>query len=444
MKKEYLMIVFLVAFSLILQKSYAQDDAQEIKGQISGVYWSIKSSNPISIINPVQQKDFNMWDFPDEPVGIIHSSNAYYFFGSGSNQENGVIGQQGTYEFTGSLASITPAQIGPDQLPIPSLLPGLQEPSPDGSAFDRDYAGASFAYIANVTGYNPLWVLLYHGEFHQPYTDGNIHQGKFFSYAGGGIAVSYDQGKSFQKLGQLFSPHITLQDCINKNPQINGVLDGGTASWVEADKNGQPIETGRFYAPNELYYYVIVGDRNSWNTQDYGFAIARALKSDVLLAIAQKKTPVFMKYYVPSGNPQNGVNYFTQPAIGGLSTLLLNSASENEYIAHPQLVYDNFIGKFILSYNFNQRIVYIRFSSDLIHWSNRVLIAQAPAGYKLFYPTLAGDGPDPKVVGQHFYLYFTTLPFNGITSSYAQKHFMRRDIDIGQGQQRVLSPWSKE
>ncbi len=417
MKNNCLSITLFAILSVTGQGANSQSDMR----------WTIKSSHPIAIMNARQQKRFGLWNFPDEPVGIIRWANQYYFFGSGVNQKGGINKQQGTYEFKGSLEQIVPARIGSrDQMPTPCLSPGEQEPSVDGNKFDRDYAGASFASLIHVKGYDyPLWVLLYHGEFHQIYSDGTVHKNKFLSYASGGLAVSYDQGKDFQKVGQLFSPHVSLEEYINKVPQPEGVLDGGTASWVEADKDGHRVdEPGK-----ETYYYVIVGDKNSWQLTDYGFAIARARKQEVLDAIAQRKAPEFMKYYVPSGKPQNGVDYFTQSAKGGQSTLLLNMADENGYIAHPQLVYDDFLKKFILSYNYKQTMVYIRVSNDLIHWSDRKLIAQAPGGYKLFYPTLAGDGEDPKVVGRHFYVYFATIPDAGHTPQ-NYKQFRRRDIDI--------------
>ncbi len=412
-------MAILAIVSFTVPESYAQSDGT----------WSIKSSHPLVIINPQQQKQFNMWIFPDEPVGIIRWSDQYYFFGPGFNQKDGKIMQQGTYKFKGSLEHITPAQTGwLDHMPTSCLKPGEQEPSPDGSKFDRDYAGASFAYLVHAQGYDyPLWVLLYHGEFHQPFSDGNEHKAKFLTYSAGGLAVSYDQGENFQKLGELFSPHVSLEEFESKIPQPDGVLDGGTASWVEADKDGHHVDGQQ----KDTYYYAIVGDKNTWEDNGYGFAIARAKKQDVLDAIAQKKAPVFMKYYVPSGGPQKGVDYFTQPAKGGQSTLLLNRADEHGYIAHPQLVYDDFIKKFILSYNYKQAKVYVRVSSDLTHWSDRTLIAEAPEGRKLFYPTLAGDGEDPKVVGRHFYLYFTTLPDTGNPGKDRwKKQFMRRDVDI--------------
>jgi hypothetical protein len=81
--------------------------------------------------------------------------------------------------------------------------------------------------------------------------------------------------------------------------------------------------------------------------------------------------------------------------------------AEQEYIATPQVRYDSFLRQFILVYQQNQNSVWVRTATNLFHWSKpTALVAPVAANRKVFYPSLVGEGPDPALLGQRFFVYF--------------------------------------
>ena len=73
--------------------------------------------------------------------------------------------------------------------------------------------------------------------------------------------------------------------------------------------------------PRHVYCYVIFTDRNSF-AQRQGFAIARVKKSDYTESLLMNKAPLFKKYYQPGGG-------FTEPGVGGSSTLIITQGTDN-------------------------------------------------------------------------------------------------------------------
>ncbi|MBF0504078.1 MAG: hypothetical protein HQL14_03140 [Candidatus Omnitrophica bacterium] len=444
--KTVLFIIFFVFINVPSVFAQSSGDQSVFEDHAAGVVWKFKSSNPIAVFTPADRENFHMMNFPDEPVGVVRVGESKYFFFGPSNvvditesvEKRGPsklykTRHQGTYKFEGTLDKISPVVDFEGKI-FPSLKPGRLQPSPDGRNFDRDYAGGGSTYIIDING-KPVLVHLYHGEYHQDlFDDGKVHHKKFSSYASAGIAIDPQSfgsqiGNHMMKLGEILSAHMGREDYFAKNNE--GVLDSGTISWIEADRGGHHInEEGK----QEPYLYVMFGERNSWNEEDYGFGLARALKKDVYAAIAAQKVPVFKKYYLPDGADSSKGNYFTEPAIGGRSTLLFNKISGGGYFAHPRLVYNSHIKLFMLSYMVNQDTVYLRLSDDLIHWSNRIRIAENAGGF-LNYPALVADekSSSPVLLADHFYLYYVAGPKTGhILEDRKQVTFMRRDIEIVQ------------
>jgi hypothetical protein len=86
--------------------------------------------------------------FPDEPIGFVPTSKPgqYLAFAAGGSF-SGIRrnAPAGTYKFAGTLDHLVPDKTGP-QGPEFSLTAGRVQPSPDGSDFDRDYAGGGPTY----------------------------------------------------------------------------------------------------------------------------------------------------------------------------------------------------------------------------------------------------------------------------------------------------------
>jgi hypothetical protein len=274
--------------------------------------------------------------------------------------------------------------------PLPSMKLGRLQPSPDGTDFDRDYAGGGPVFLLDAGGAKPLLVSVYHGEYHTD--EAKVH----VEYGGTGLAVSRDDGAWFVKLGEILSPHATRQE--SQAQKRNVFADG---NLIEADVNGNAVEgagNGR-----EIYFYSVFSDRQSV-TDPQGFGVARVKKSDAVAAIARRQAPRFKKYYAPAGAAGRGADRFTEPGIGGRSTYVV---AEKDYIATPQVRYDSHLRQFILVYQQNQSSVWVRTATDLFHWSKpTALVAPVAATKKVFYPSLVGEGPDPTVLGQRFFVYY--------------------------------------
>jgi hypothetical protein len=330
------------------------------------------------------------------PMGVIKDSKgAYLVFGAGAGPNN--VPPTGTYKFTGTLDHFVPDRKGANG-PAPSMTLGRLQPSPDGSDFDRDYAGGGPVYRLD----SGLLLHIYHGEYHYDSLAGMP------AYGGLGMAISNNDGNTFDKIGQIISPHVTRKELYDW-----AVSTGRrqTAQWadgamVEADANGNPIGPSKLPPIDDIHYYVIVTDRNSMKEPE-GLAIARVRKREAAEAIEHRSAPRFLKYYVPEGEPvKPGKDYFTEPGLGGRSTLIL---SFPDHVAQPQVLYDKYLRNFVLCYMEMQHKIMARWSSNLFHWSDPVLLYETTSStQRVFYPTIVGSDGSPGILDKNFYLYFVT------------------------------------
>jgi hypothetical protein len=336
--------------------------------------------------------------YPDMPIGVVKGPRGQYqIFGPGTGKGGGSAPPNGTYECKGTLDHFAPARKGPKG-PLPSMRLGRLQPSPDGSDFDRDYGGGGPVFFLDAGGARPLLINVYHGEYHAD--EPKVPP----SYGATGLAFSQDEGSSFVKLGEILSPHATRQE--SQARKQNVFADG---NLIEADANGDlVVGSGGGRGGRETYFYSVFSDRQSL-TERQGFGIARVRKSEAVAAIARRRAPRFKKYFVPSGatirDGERGA-CFTEPGIGGRSTYVV---TENEYIATPQVRYDSHLRQFILVYQQNQNSVWVRTATNLFHWSKpTALVAPVATTKKVFYPSAVGEGPDPTVLGQRFFLYYVS------------------------------------
>jgi hypothetical protein len=329
--------------------------------------------------------------FPDMPIGVVKGPRGQYLIFAPGTGKGAKGPPNGTYEFTGSLDHIAPARKGANG-PLPAMKLGRLQPSPDGTDFDRDYAGGGPVFFLDAGGPKPLLISVYHGEYHAD--EPKVPP----SYGGTGLALSRDDGKSFVKLGEILSPHATRKE--SQARKQNVFADG---SLIEADVNGNIV--GSPGSGKEIYLYSVFSDRQSM-TERQGFGIARVKKSDAIAAIARRQAPQLKKYFAPAGAANRGADLFSEPGVGGRSTYVV---AENDYIATPQVRYDSFMRQFILVYQQNQSSVWLRTATNLFHWSPAIaLVTPVAATRKVFYPSLVGEGPDPTVLGQRFFLYFVS------------------------------------
>jgi hypothetical protein len=170
---------------------------------------------------------------------------------------------------------------------------------------------------------------------------------------------------------------------------------------IAGDSSGHRVSNG------SQYYYFLFTDRNGLQETGNSISLARVKSDDLTKAIAQQRTPVLHKYFVPSGGRKMGQDFFTEAGLGGRSTPVI-SPGRFEFINSPYVIYDSKLKKFILSYQVNQKKIVIRTADDLYHWSFPVEVVNLERyeDQRLFNPSLVGLGADPQVSGGEFYVYY--------------------------------------
>jgi hypothetical protein len=356
------------------------------------------AAGPVTILTTDDLRRFGLF-YPDMPIGVVPAPDGRDFvFGPGGSFQHIGPGPErrptGTYKFVGTLDHIAPAKSDANG-PEPSLMLGRRQPSPDGSDFDRDYAGGGPTYIVRDARWQdkPILIQIYHGEYHP-----DAARGHFFGASG--MAVSTDWGDSFTKLGEILAPQVSREEFLASGAPGGPSTDG---FLTEADENGNPI-TGAAVDPASVYDYVIFADRGSMRERP-AFVIARVRKTELLDAVARGTAPQFKRYFAPAGASRPLAELFTEPGIGGNATPII---AQNDYLAQPEAVYDSYVHKFILSYMVNQKTIMLRTGDNLFHWSDPVTVVPPPgaANEKIFYPSLVGSDHDPQVLGKTFFVYY--------------------------------------
>jgi hypothetical protein len=354
--------------------------------------------------------------FPDSTLGVVRFAGANRYVLFGASGSFGGVGKtahlpNGTYRFEGSLERLA-ARVDGGPPPAAALAQGSTQPSPDGSDFDRDYAGGGPTYPLALDGLNsiavtgakppsgvaPLLLQIYHGEFDAIPGVGQL------AYGGSGFAISRDQGKTFTKIGQILAPHVSREDFFRSGRRGGLWAD---ASMIEADARGRRISpAGAPEAERERYFYLILTDHHQPQERCIGLSIARISKRELSAALHAGRVPQFEKFYRPSPTREWQGGDFSQPGVGGDSTPII--AAPGDYINSPSIAYDGTLDRYVLTYQVNQKQIRISTSDDLLHWSKAQVIAEweSASSKRVFYPTLVGSGDDPAELEKSFYVYF--------------------------------------
>ena len=340
---------------------------------------------------------------PDGTLGVLLTNGTYSFYGAGLSGTTcaGTPKVQGTYRLGGSLTAIT----------APYGCTALIRPfgDPNGYTFDINYAGGG-PVLAVTSSSGQAGVLhVYHGEFH----GGTCGTGAC-TYASLGMALSQDDGATFQKLGEIVQPYATRSAQINAGMETQ--VGGGTL--VLADGNGNHIADVSIADPSTVYLYVFYYDADPsaappCNTGQC-LGVARAQLSTVLTAAFTGNTaafPVlFTKYY------NNG---WTQPGTSGDPNAATNSGHYTPLIAatgaFPSVIYDSTTNQYLIAYAAaNHTSITMQHGSSLLSWSGPISTGVVTDGtHAVLYPTLVGEGNDPTTSSGEpwlFYLDATTWP----------------------------------
>lgn len=261
-----------------------------------------------------------------------------------------------------------------------------------------------FAYASGGPIYRDpesgLLLMFYHGERHFG-GNGSIFQAAI------GLAVSQDEGKTFQNLG------IILEN--NAPPDVNApcCADMGGATYT--------IKDGQF-----LVYFR---DRQEdLRTNELAFATASV--DEVIEAAKNGTTSLWFKYQ------KDG----QQPGLSGTSSPLELGNPPTDWFS---VSYNSFIDRYVMVISTHDRAevykyqLYLTTSEDGYQWSPRVLLTESDE--ELTYPSIIGIEGDPLNIGETFYIYYVTTP-RGVTRWHGTK-FQRMTITLSGQMLEPIHAW---
>jgi hypothetical protein len=226
--------------------------------------------------------------------------------------------------------------------------------------------------------------LFYHGEEHP---DGDPK--RFWSFVG--LAVSHDDGATFEDLGPIVTPHTTPD-----TPGWTGALEVGGAPFA--------IEDGWFH----VYFRDVVPEPDHFRVLD--LAVARAPVAEVVQAGLAGRSVAWTKW---------GQEGWTEPGLGGRPADLFGFAPHPNWFDTTYLV-DHDVHLLVASHGGGLDWSYWwSVSRDGLHWTPPRTLLDEPAGAETLYVSLSS--PDRRsqrnVVGDVVHLYRTrsTLAEDGIT-----------------------------
>jgi hypothetical protein len=291
-------------------------------------------------------RDTFFW--PDGNIGFIPYNGQYRFFAA-----NGVVTARtvGTLEDPGAIVEA-------DRQPI-------------------EGASSEFAYLAGGPIYRDpdsgMLIMFYHAERHLDGVGLNFH-------AALGLAVSNDDGETFQNLGIILET--------NAEPDINARCCADMAGAPFAIKDGQ--------------FYLYFRDRNdfSGSLQDVNLAVATAPVDEVVAAARAGTTSDWLKY---NGTEQT-------PGLGGRSLPLEIGNPQTSWFS---VSYNTALEQFIMviarhGLMTDPAELYLIASEDGYTWSPRVELSNCDC--ELTYPSIISPDGNPYQTGDTFYVYYVATP----------------------------------
>jgi len=322
----------------------------------------------------------------DSPMGVVRSrdGDGYLFFGSdgGCHRDcNGAHPRSGSITVAkGTLDHpLGEPSCHPNPPPYEFLLPTSAN-LPD--YFDYVGGGPVYRVPEGEPGAGNL-LLVYHVE--RPLPSPGAY---FWSYTG--LAKSTDEGATWQDLG------LTLSFSRPYNPKAL-VLDLGEGSLTVATdpSDGQKY----FYTFFEEFYWL---NNNNPDPSSRLVSVARAPYEELLYAAflgdSETVPKLFHKYYKEK---------WDQPGLGGQSTDLFADGQGN--FGQPQVAWSAYRNRFVMTMNNSISIAYGE-SIDGIHWPPMQTILTSPGTPVYNYSNAVGLGPDPSILGDTFYTYYTEWP----------------------------------
>jgi hypothetical protein len=334
---------------------------------------------PPGVVENPDQWPFFAWS--DTPLGVVrtHDKKGYLFFGSdgGNHPFDGHLTSR-----AGSITTSTGTLDHPLGLPTGDPNPPPSEfllPKSHNLPATMDYVGGGPVYRVpeGEPGAGNL-LIVYHAE--RP-------ANPFWSWLG--LAKSADEGSTWEDLGLIIS-----------GPQpytAKGALDIGDGNLVVATDP----------TTSQKYFYIFFPEHCWINSTKFcsGFtylSVARAPYEALLKAAMDGTTAseLFHKYYE---------GQWHQPGMGGKASELFPTVT-GETDGDPQVVWSAYRKRFIAIMDNSQYIAYGE-SVDGLDWpAMQVILGKNPQTPVYAYANAVGLGPDPAILGQTFYSYYTEWP----------------------------------
>jgi len=362
----------------------------------------------------------------DGQFGAIPAGGSdYVFYGTAGGAAScaGSPGVKGSaFSFTGTLDHVTGSN-GCTRL----FGPGS---GPQGWTFDKDYAGGGQIVRFSAQGKSG-WLMPFHGEMwwqNPQTTDGKcLVAGGSGSkvecfYSSLGLAVSTDDGKTFQVAGEILQPSQPVSVFMGGGRNMHV----GYGSLIVADANGKHLDNPPA-DPTAAYFYLFYSDSLATlpgvcanaicmgvARGSYAGVVAAALSGD-----PHAVATVFHKYDGATPDP------WTSPATSDTPD---NSGTAGKFAplwtdtpSGAEVLYDSAFDVY-LAVGQTTAGLFVRASHDLLDWSAPLSAPYAEAGRTAYYPTLMGETGDPTVGGAAPRIYFSSFPV-GAFPNYATSTF---------------------
>jgi hypothetical protein len=197
-----------------------------------------------------------------------------------------------------------------------------------------------------------------------------------------GLAISKDNGKSFQWLGYIIAPNVKYRD------------------WQDAIEAGEKKHTNTglcSYIVKDDYFYLYYRDTNE-KSGEFGLAVARVRIEDLTTKAAQGQVTPWKKYYKGQWEEDGIEGRFTPLNIPPLGSM------------HGDAAYNSHLEKYILVVRYGKRhggpkgSLLISCSDDGLEWSEWKTVHSDMELHD--YPSIVSEGDDNEVTGRSFWIYF--------------------------------------
>jgi hypothetical protein len=343
------------------------------------------------------------WGPSDGQFGAIPVGNSYIFYGtagSGKSCAGTAQAEEGAFTFTGTLDHVT----GSNGC---RKLFGRGD-GPAGWVFDKNYAGGGQVVRFSSGGISG-WLMPFHAEYwwENPATSNHKCNNVSCFYASLGLAVSTDNAKTFNVVGQILQPSQPLSVFVGGGNN----MPSGYGSLIVADANGKHLDNPPAN-PTGAYFYLFFNDLFPGVCSSRVCAgVARAPYSDVVTAALSgdphQVARVFHKYDGTSPNPWTQTSTSDTPDLSGTAGKYAPLWTDGAI--GTQLIYDRSMEVYLAIYEINAGFE-VRASNDLIHWSEPITPLYSETGRILYQPTLIGERGDPTIGEQTPRIYFSSFP----------------------------------